>query len=226
MWCSCSTCPSLSIQRWGPTVQTSLWWRLFHYCCFFWHLKVLLLQNNFKQQSITQRKITGGFAMMGSWLFIYQRCNLLIFLSPFMFKVSHTLKMCLTGLWRTAWRCWMFMLLFVSKFARRCPQRILPSHFCGKTVPLLPWREWHLYNLHSCFTRVFCEKTREMKSPLRGSNCSLPMQLYMFFIFYNISPSLCLTEIYHKPDCCYLSTYRQGGSWNRWVISSHLWKEN
>ncbi len=74
---------------------------------------------------------------------------------------------------------WSFaMLLSVSKCAHRWTQGVSSSHRSSKTMPLLPERNWHLYNPDSCFPRMFCKKTSELKSLLSLSVCSFLMQIY------------------------------------------------
>lgn len=68
----------------------------------------MLLQNYWKQQLLTIWVMMRRFATMGSCLFTYQRCNLLVFLSPFMFKVSQTLKINDNDQWwHIALRCFL-----------------------------------------------------------------------------------------------------------------------
>ena len=80
-----------SVQRWRLTTQTSCWWRVFHFGCFFPVVVPLLPQNNFKLQCPTLGMTTHWFAVTGSCLLTYQRDNLLTCLSPSMFKVSQAL---------------------------------------------------------------------------------------------------------------------------------------
>lgn len=217
---SCSTL-RLRSQRWRPTVHTLSGWHSFLYHCFFWNAKPVLLHNNFKHQFITLWIVTRPFATMGSCLFTYQRCNLLIFLSPFMFKVSQTVKY-ISSMMAHIFKVVVFaMLLFVFTFTHRWTQRILPSHCNSKTVPLLPWRKWHLYYLNSCFPWLFCEKTRKLFVCL-----FLKLYTYRYILFFfpysNLSLQFGSIEIHHKPDCCHHGTCRQRKSWYCQVNTSHL----
>lgn len=164
---------------------------------------------------------THWFAVTGSCLLTYQRDNLLICLSPSMFKVCQALKIYLADHdTKKALKCFLYFCSYPHFHADEQSgyhQAVAVAEQCHYFLEETDTFVNFMVASHGCFVR------RQVN---RKVSQTVNLDFSIRFSYSNLSSPLCSTEIRHKSDGCHHGSCGQGKSYHCQINTSRMWKEH